>query len=201
MEQPAWEEERITDPEARARALQSLLVEKGLVSTDAIDEVVRVFEEDVGPLNGAQVVARAWVDPAYKERLLSEPMDAIADFDLAVGSKPITVVENTPSRHNVIVCTMCSCYPWALLGLPPSWYKSEAYRSRMVREPRAVLGEFGLEIDDDTEIKVWDQTSELRYMVLPQRPDGTDHLSETELADLVTRDAMVGVSKVTYDAA
>lgn len=188
------------DPEPRARALQSLLIEKGLVSTDAIDEVLSTFERDVGPLNGARVVARAWIDPDYRSRLLSDPESAIAEFDFGVGGKPITVVENTSSVHNVLVCTMCSCYPWPLLGLPPSWYKSEPYRSRMVREPRTVLEEFGLELDEEVEVKVWDQTSELRYMVLPQRPDGTDHLSEAELADLVTRDSMVGVAKVKFDA-
>lgn len=193
------ENETVEDPKARARALQSLLIEEGLVSTDAVDEVIERFEEDVGPLNGASVVARAWVDEGYKERLLAEPESAIAEFDFEAGGKPITVVENTPSRHNVIVCTMCSCFPWPLLGLPPSWYKSAPYRSRMVREPRTVLREFGLEVDDDVEVKVWDQTSELRYMVLPQRPDGTDHLSEEELADLVTRDAMVGVEKLEYE--
>lgn len=193
------ENETVEDPKARARALQSLLIEEGLVSTDAVDEVIERFEEDVGPLNGANVVARAWVDDGYKERLLAEPESAIAEFDFEVGGKPITVVENTPSRHNVIVCTMCSCFPWPLLGLPPSWYKSAPYRSRMVREPRTVLREFGLDIDDDVEVKVWDQTAELRFMVLPQRPDGTDHLSEEELADLVTRDAMVGVEKLEYE--
>lgn len=190
--------ETVEDPEARARALQSLLIEEGLVSTDAIDEVIELFEEDVGPLNGAKVVARAWVDEAYKERLLADPESAIAEFDFGIGGKPISVVENTPSRHNVIVCTMCSCYPWPLLGLPPSWYKSAPYRSRMVREPRAVLREFGLEIHEDVEIKVWDQTSELRFMVLPQRPDGTEHLSMEELAELVTRDSMVGVEMLEY---
>lgn len=192
-------DQTIEDPQARARALQSLLIEEGLVSTDAIDDVIETFEEDVGPLNGAKVVARAWTDPDYRERLLTDSQAAIDEFGFEAGGKPITVVENTPERHNVLVCTMCSCYPWPLLGLPPSWYKSEPYRSRMVREPRAVLEEFDLEIDEDREIRVWDQTSELRYMVLPQRPPGTDHLSESELADLVTRDAMVGVEKVSYE--
>lgn len=189
----------VEDPQARARALQSLLIEEGLVSTDAIDEVIETFEEDVGPLNGAKVVARAWTDPEYKERLLDDSQAAIDEFGFEAGGKPITVVENTPERHNVLVCTLCSCYPWPLLGLPPSWYKSEPYRSRMVREPRAVLEEFDLEIDEDREIRVWDQTAELRYMVLPQRPPGTGDLSEDELAELVTRDAMVGVGKVAYE--
>ena len=189
----------VEDPQARARALQSLLIEEGLVSTDAIDEVIETFEEDVGPLNGAKVVARAWTDPEYRERLLADSQAAIDEFGFEAGGKPITVVENTPERHNVLVCTLCSCYPWPLLGLPPSWYKSEPYRSRMVREPRAVLEEFDLEIDEDREIRVWDQTAELRYMVLPQRPPGTEDLSEDELAELVTRDAMVGVEKVAYE--
>lgn len=189
----------VEDPQARARALQSLLIEEGLVSTDAIDEVIETFEEDVGPLNGAKVVARAWTDSEYKERLLDDSQAAIDEFGFEAGGKPITVVENTPERHNVLVCTLCSCYPWPLLGLPPSWYKSEPYRSRMVREPRAVLEEFDLKIDEDREIRVWDQTAELRYMVLPQRPPGTGDLSEDELAELVTRDAMVGVGKVAYE--
>jgi nitrile hydratase len=192
-------EQTVEDPQARARALQSLLIEEGLVSTDAIDEVVELFEEDIGPLNGAKVVARAWTDPDYRGRLLSDSTAAIDELGFEAGGKPITVVENTPEQHNVLVCTLCSCYPWPLLGLPPSWYKSEPYRSRMVREPRAVLAEFGLEIDEDREIRVWDQTSELRYMVLPQRPPGTDDLSEAELAELVTRDSMVGVEKVAYE--
>lgn len=192
-------EQTVEDPQARARALQSLLIEEGLVSTDAIDEVIELFEEDVGPLNGAKVVARAWTDPDYKAQLLSDSQAAIDKLGFEAGGKPITVVENTPEQHNVLVCTMCSCYPWPLLGLPPSWYKSEPYRSRMVREPRAVLAEFGLQIDEDREIRVWDQTSELRYMVLPQRPPGTDDLSEAELAELVTRDSMVGVEKVSYE--
>lgn len=191
--------QRVEDPEARARALQSLLIEEGLASTDAIDEVIETFEDDVGPLNGAKVVARAWTDPAYKERLLSDSQAAIDEFGFEAGGKPITVVENTPDQHNVLVCTMCSCYPWPLLGLPPSWYKSKAYRSRMVREPRTVLEEFDLHVAEDRAIEVWDQTSELRYMVLPQRPPGTERLSESELADLVTRDAMVGVAKVSYE--
>jgi nitrile hydratase len=192
-------DQRVEDPEARARALQSLLIEEGLASTDAIDDVIETFEEDVGPLNGAKVVARAWTDDDYRERLLADSQAAIDEFGFEAGGKPITVVENTPDQHNVLVCTMCSCYPWPLLGLPPSWYKSQAYRSRMVREPRAVLEEFDLEIDEERSIQVWDQTPELRYMVLPQRPPGTAHLSESELADLVTRHAMVGVAKVSYE--
>lgn len=173
-----------------------MLVEKGLVSTDAIDDVIAAFEHDIGPMNGAKVVARAWTDSEYRARLLGDADAAITEFGFDVGGKPVTVVENTPTVHNVLVCTLCSCYPWHLLGLPPSWYKSEAYRSRMVREPRAVLEEFGLVLDDDIEVRVWDQTSELRYMVLPQQPPGTDDRSETELASLVTRDAMVGVERL-----
>jgi nitrile hydratase len=191
--------QRVEDPEARARALQSLLIEEGLASTDAIDAVIETFEEDVGPLNGATVVARAWTDPDYKQRLLADPQAAIDELEFDAGGKPITVVENTPDQHNVLVCTMCSCYPWPLLGLPPSWYKSQAYRSRMVREPRTVLSEFDLDIDEDRDIEVWDQTAELRYMVLPQRPPGTSELTESELAELVSRDAMVGVEKVSYE--
>jgi nitrile hydratase len=190
---------KVTDPEARARALQSLLIEKGLVSTDAIDEVISVYEDEVGPLNGAKVVARAWTDEDYRKLLLDDAEAAIDQMGFDVGGKPVEVVANTPDVHNVLVCTLCSCYPWHLLGLPPTWYKSEPYRSRMVREPRTVLQEFGLELPDDVDVKVWDQTSELRHMVLPMRPDGTEDLSREELADLVTRDAMVGVATVEYD--
>ena len=178
----------------RTKALESLLVEKGLVTTDAIDAVVRTYEQDIGPLNGAKVVARAWVDPDYKRRLLENGSDAIAElgFGGAEGAE-IVVLESTPEVHNVVVCTLCSCYPWPVLGLPPTWYKDAAYRSRVVMEPRAVLKEFGLEVDQSKEVRVWDSTSDLRYMVLPQRPPGTDDLSEDELAALVTRDSMIGV--------
>jgi nitrile hydratase len=183
------------DPEValRAAALEALLVEKGLLSTDAIDAVVDVYENDVGPQNGARVIARAWVDPAYRERLLTDGTAAIAELGYGgAEGGTMVVVENTPSRHNVIVCTLCSCYPWPVLGLPPKWYKSPAYRARVVAEPRAVLREFGLELPGDVEIRVWDSTSEVRYLVLPLRPDGTDGLDEDELAALVTRDSMVG---------
>lgn len=178
----------------RARALESLLVEKGLVTTDAIDEIVRMYEQDIGPLNGAKVVARAWVDPEYKLRLLKDGTAAIAElgFGGAEGAE-IVVLESTPQVHNVVVCTLCSCYPWPVLGLPPTWYKDAAYRSRVVREPRAVLREFGLTVDESKEIRVWDSTASLRYMVLPERPDGTDDLPEEALAELVTRDSMIGV--------
>lgn len=187
-----------SDPSVRARALQSVLIEKGILSTDAIDAVVQAFERDVGPLNGAQVVARAWSDPDYKARLLENADEAIAEFDFDIGGKPVTVVENTDIVHNILVCTLCSCYPWHLLGLPPSWYKSAEYRARVVREPRAVLAEFGLDLADDIEIRIWDQTAELRYMVLPRRPPETDELSESELAELVTRDALVGVARMDH---
>ena len=184
----------------RAKALESLLVEKGLISTDVIDAIVHTYEHDIGPLNGAKVVARAWVDADYKQRLLQDGASAIAELGFS-GSEgaELVVLENTPAIHNVVVCTLCSCYPWPVLGLPPAWYKSYAYRSRVVREPRAVLREFGLGIPEETEIRVWDSNSEVRYMVLPERPAGTEELSEDSLAALVTRDAMIGVAKVTAD--
>jgi nitrile hydratase len=180
--------------EQRVAALESLLVERGLVTTDAIDAVVATYEHDLGPMNGATVVARAWVDAAYKERLLTDATGAIAElgFGGAEGENMV-VLENTDAVHNVVVCTLCSCYPWPVLGLPPRWYKSAAYRARTVREPRAVLAEFGTTLTDDVEVRVWDSSAELRYLVLPQRPEGTDGLSEQELAGLVTRDHMIGV--------
>lgn len=187
------------DPEPRARALQSLLIEEGLLSSDAVDDVVSTYEEEIGPLNGAKVVARAWTDPDYKRRLLDDGMAAIEELDIGVNGDvmELEVVENTPDTHNIVVCTLCSCYPWAVLGLPPTWYKSESYRSRVVREPRALLREeFGVELDDDVEINVWDSTSELRYMVLPQRPPGTDDLDESELVERVTRNAMIGTDRL-----
>ena len=178
----------------RTRALESLLVEKGLVTTDAVDEIVRMYEQDIGPLNGAKVVARAWVDAEYKRRLLENGTEAIAElgFGGAEGAE-IVVLEITPRVHNVVVCTLCSCYPWPVLGLPPTWYKDAAYRSRVVMEPRAVLREFGLNVDESKEIRVWDSTASIRYMVLPERPDGTGDLPEEKLAELVTRDSMIGV--------
>jgi nitrile hydratase len=185
------------DAALRTKALEALLVEKGLITTDVIDEVVRVYEQDIGPLNGAKVVAKAWTDPAYRQRLLDNGTAAVAELGFAgrQGAEMV-VLENTPSVHNVVVCTLCSCYPWPVLGLPPAWYKSYAYRSRVVREPRAVLREFGLELPESVEVRVWDSTSEVRYMVLPERPAGTEHLSEEELVPLVTRDAMIGVSRL-----
>jgi nitrile hydratase len=184
--------------ELRAQALEALLAERGLVSGDAIDAVVELYENDVGPQNGAKVVARAWVDEAYRERLLSDGTAAIAElgFGGAQGEKMV-VVANTPAVHNMIVCTLCSCYPWPVLGLPPVWYKSAPYRSRAVIDPRGVLQEFGLELPEDVEVCVWDSTAELRYLVLPERPAGTEGMSEEALAALVTRDAMVGVAKVS----
>jgi nitrile hydratase subunit alpha len=186
-----------SDLTLRVRSLESLLVEKGLVDRAALDAVVEMYENKVGPRNGARVVAKAWVDPAYKQRLLSDPDSAIAE--LGYGGQQgehMVVVENTPAVHNVIVCTLCSCYPWPVLGLPPVWYKSAPYRSRAVIDPRGVLREFGLELPDEVEVRVWDSTAELRYLVLPERPAGTEGLTESALAALVTRDAMVGVAKV-----
>src|SRR5919109_802481 len=185
----------------RTKALESLLVEKGLISTDVIDTVIRTYEQDIGPLNGSKVLARAWVNPAYKQRLLENGTAAIAE--LGFGGRQgvdVVVLENTSTVHNVVVCTLCSCYPWPVLGLPPSWYKSYAYRARIVREPRTVLREFGLEVPETVEIRVWDSNSDVRYMVLPERPAGTEHLCEEELAALVTRDTMIGVAKVQAPA-
>jgi nitrile hydratase len=187
-----------SDPALRVKSLESLLVEKGLVDPAALDALIDTYEHKVGPRNGAQVVARAWVDPAYRKRLLANGTAAIAELGFGGrGGDYLVVVENTPRVHNLIVCTLCSCYPWAVLGLPPVWYKSAAYRSRSVIDPRGVLREFGLELPEDVEIRVWDSTAELRYLVLPERPAGSENLSEEELAALATRDAMVGVAKVT----
>jgi nitrile hydratase len=187
-----------SDPALRVKALESLLVEKGLVDPAALDELVDLYENEVGPRNGAQVVARAWLDPEFKRRLLADGTAAIAElgFSGQQGEK-LTVVENTPAVHNVIVCTLCSCYPWPLLGLPPIWYKSSAYRARTVADPRGVLRELGLDVSDDVEIRVWDSNAASRYLVLPERPRGTEALGKAALADLVTRDAMIGVARVT----
>ncbi|MGE0487067.1 MAG: nitrile hydratase subunit alpha [Gammaproteobacteria bacterium] len=177
----------------RVKALESLLVEKGLVDPAAIDAVVETYEHKVGPRNGARVVAKAWVDRAYKARLLSDATAAIAELGFSgVQGEDMVVLENTPEVHNVTVCTLCSCYPWPTLGLPPAWYKAAPYRSRVVIDPRGVLAEFGLDIPRDKEIRVWDSTAELRYMVLPERPAGTEGMSEDALAELVTRDSMIG---------
>ena len=185
-----------SEVELRAEALEALLAEKGLVSTDAIDAVVELYENDIGPQNGARVVARAWVDPEYKERLLADGAAAIAELGYGGDQgETMVVVENTPNVHNVVVCTLCSCYPWPVLGLPPTWYKSEPYRARVVAEPRAVLREFGVELPPEVEIRVWDSTAEVRYLVMPERPAGSDELSEEQLAGLVTRDAMIGTAR------
>jgi nitrile hydratase subunit alpha len=183
----------------RAEALEALLVERGLVQPALIDAIVARYEQDIGPLNGAKVVARAWADAGFHGRLLADAGAAVRELDLAMGPEltPIVVVENTARVHNVVVCTLCSCYPSALLGLPPTWYKSPPYRSRVVREPRAVLREMGLELPADVEVRVWDSSAEVRYMVLPERPAGTAGWGEDELAALVTRDALVGVAKAT----
>lgn len=183
--------------ERRVAALEDLLTERGLVAPGFVDEVNRAYEEDIGPRNGAKVVARAWVDPDYRRRLLDDSTAAIAElgFGGAEGDH-MQVVENTSSVHNVVVCTLCSCYPWPVLGLPPAWYKDPPYRARMVREPRTLLAEMGCPIDDDVEIAVWDSSAEQRYLVLPERPPGTDDLDEDQLAGLVTRDAMIGVARL-----
>jgi len=179
----------------RTEALEALLTEKGLIATDAVDAVVDMFQNEVGPQNGARMVARAWVDPDYKERMLANGSAAAAEFGYGgYEGEHLRVVENRPGLHNAIVCTLCSCYPWPVLGIPPVWYKSASYRARVVREPRAVLAEFGLELPDDTEIQVWDSSAEMRYLVLPMRPEGSEEMSEQELADLVTRDCMIGVA-------
>ena len=188
------------DPAIRVEALEGLLTEKGLVDSESVDGVIRLYEETVGPMNGARLVARAWVDPDFKRALLDNATEVLDEFDFS-GKAPshLVAVENTEDIHNVVVCTLCSCYPWGILGLPPEWYKSPAYRSRVVREPRAVLSEMGLDLDEDTEVRVWDSSSDVRYVVVPARPAGTEGLTEKELAELVTRDSMIGVGKVLVD--
>lgn len=189
-----------SDIALRVKALESVLVEKGMVDPAAIDAAVDLYENKIGPRNGARVVARAWVDPAYKQRLLNPETATAAIAELGYGGaqgEHMVVVEDTPKVHNLVVCTLCSCYPWPTLGLPPVWYKSAPYRSRAVIDPRGVLREFGLELPDGVEIRVWDSTAEIRYLVLPERPAGTERMTEDELAALVTRDSMVGVTKVT----
>jgi nitrile hydratase subunit alpha len=179
----------------RAEALEQLLVERGLVDPATLDGLISRYENDVGPLGGAKVVARAWVDPDYRERLLSDGTAAVAELGFGgPQGEHLVVLENRPGVHHVVVCTLCSCYPWPVLGLPPSWYKDPAYRARVVREPRAVLAEMGLRLAEDVRITVWDSSSEVRYLVLPQRPAGTEELSEAALAELVSRDSMVGVA-------
>ncbi len=181
--------------EARVLALESLLIEKGVLKSEDVDRVISVFEHDIGPLIGAKVVARAWVDSAYRERLIRNGSDAVRElgFEYSPGTQ-LAVLENRPGVHNAIVCTLCSCYPWPVLGLPPTWYKSAPYRSRMVSEPRAVLAEFGLNFPADVAVNVWDSSSDLRYMVLPERPEGTEGWPEEQLATIVTRDCMIGVA-------
>jgi nitrile hydratase len=180
-------------PALRIKALESLLVEKGLVDPGAVEEIIDQFEKRIGPRNGAKVVAHAWADPAYKKRLLEDGSRAIAELGFTgLQGEDMVILENTPTVHNVVVCTLCSCYPWPTLGLPPNWYKAAPYRARIVLEPRKVLAEFGLDVPADVEVRVWDSNAEIRYMVLPMRPAGTDGWSEEKLAELVTRDTMIG---------
>src|SRR6201995_4142992 len=187
----------LSETELRVRALETILTEKGYVDPAALDLLIETYETKVGPRNGMRVVARAWSDPAYRARLIADATPAIAELGYAGRQgEHIVALENTPRLHNMVVCTLCSCYPWPVLGLPPVWYKSAPYRSRTVIDPRGALREFGLEIGGDVEIRVWDSTSEMRYLVLPERPAGSEHLSEEELAVLVTRDAMIGTAKV-----
>lgn len=182
-----------SDPELRVKAVETLLLNKGLIDSKTLDELIDTYENRIGPKNGAKVVAKAWVDPEYKKRLLNDATSAIRELSYqGRQGENMVVVENTPETHNVIVCTLCSCYPWPVLGIPPTWYKSDEYRSRTVREPRKVLLEFGLPLDPKVQIKVWDSTAEIRYLVLPMRPKGTENMNEDELAELVTRNSMIG---------
>lgn len=181
----------------RAEALEAILEEKGLLTAEMIDDVIQTYNDRVGPLNGAKLVAKAWIDPAFKRLLLEDGTRAVEKFEFEGGQvEKLVVVENTGSVHNVVVCTLCSCYPWAVLGLPPKWYKDPAYRSRIVREPRALLREMGLDLAEDVEIRVWDSSAEIRYMVLPQQPAGTESCSELELIEFVTRNSMIGVERL-----
>jgi len=182
-----------SDPELRVKAIETLLLQKGLIDSETLDELIDTYENKIGPQNGAKVVAKAWVDESYKKRLLEDATAAIRELSYqGRQGENMVVVENTPDIHNIVVCTLCSCYPWPVLGIPPTWYKSDEYRSRTVREPRKVLSEFGVNVDPKVKVKVWDSTAELRYLVLPMRPKGTDHLNENELAELVTRNSMIG---------
>jgi nitrile hydratase len=190
-----------SDLTLRVKALESLLVEKGLVDREALDRIVDAFETKIGPRNGARVVARAWIDPEYKKRLLADAGPAIAELGFTSHQgEEMVVLENGPKVRNLVVCTLCSCYPWPLLGLPPVWYKSAPYRSRAVIDPRGVLKEFGVEVADDVEVRVWDSTAEIRYLVIPERPAGSEHMTEEQLAALVTRDSMIGTANVTIAA-
>lgn len=196
-----YDDDREQQSAARVRALESLLIEKGVITGETVDQVLKYFETEMGPFNGAKVVAKAWVDPAFKELLLEDPTTAIAQMDFPSGmagaeGEHMIAVENTPSVHNLIVCTLCSCYPWPVLGLPPYWYKDPTFRARAAREPRAVLSEFGLDVPEGTEIRVWDSSAQIRWFVLPERPAGTEGMSEEALAALVTPEAMMGVAKV-----
>lgn len=185
----------LADVEARVNALESLMVEKGLAEHEAVDAVVASFENDMGPMNGAKVVARAWTDPEYKQWLLTDATAAIADMGFTgLQTEHLLAVENTDERHNVVVCTLCSCYPWTLLGIPPAWFKYPQYRARVVKEPRSVLAEFGLSLPDSVKIDVWDSSAEVRYLVIPQRPEGTDGMTADELVPLISRDSMVGTA-------
>ncbi len=184
--------------EARTMAIESLLIEKGLLTSEEVDKIINHHVTEIGPMNGAKVVARAWVDPEFKMRLLQDASQAVVEVGLDKPRNQLVVLENTEKVHHVVVCTLCSCYPWSLLGLPPSWYKSTAYRSRVVIDPRSVLREFGLELEESVEIRVVDSNAEVRYLVLPERPKGTEEMSEEELVNLVTRDSMIGVSNITY---
>lgn len=186
--------------EARVKKIEALIISKGLTTADALDRMAEIYETDLGPMNGARVVAKAWTDPEFKARLIADGTAAIAELGFGgLQGEHMVVVENTPDVHNVVVCTLCSCYPWPVLGLPPSWYKDVPYRSRIVIEPRSVLAEFGTTLGDDTEVRVWDSSAEVRYFVLPQRPPGTEDMSEDELAALVSRDAMIGVTQVAVN--
>ena len=188
----------LSDTELRVKALESVLLEKGLIDLEAIDLVVETYETKIGPRNGAKVVAKAWTDADYKARLLDNATDAIAELGFSgVQGEDMLVVENTDDVHNIVVCTLCSCYPWPTLGLPPVWYKAAPYRAKVVKDPRGVLDEFGVTLPEETEIRVWDSNAELRYLVLPKRPEGTDGMSEDELADIVTRDSMIGTGVVS----
>jgi nitrile hydratase len=190
-----------SDPALRVKALESLLVEKGLVDAATLDAIIEAYERKIGPRNGAKIVARAWTDPAFKQRLLEDATAAIAEMGFAGRQgEHMVAVENTPKVHNMVVCTLCSCYPWPVLGLPPVWYKSAPYRSRAVIDPRGVLREFGLDLAPDVEVRVWDSTSEVRYLVLPERPPGTEGMSADVLAELVTRDSMIGAERLLAPA-
>jgi nitrile hydratase len=186
------------EPELRVKALESLLVDKGLIDPEAVDALIALYENEIGPRNGAQVVARAWTDPAYLDRLRADATAAIAELGISGRqSEHMVAVENTPDTHNLVVCTLCSCYPWAVLGIPPGWYKSDAYRARAIREPRAVLAEFGVTLPEGKAVRVWDSTAEVRYLVIPERPDGTEDWDAAALARLVTRDSMIGTGLPT----